>query len=192
MPLIRIRIAGAVAVTLLCLSTAWGQVTQTPGGVEATLGDHKPTVPPTPAEFVFPAEPQVVHDPNAKRFTVNQFKLVGNTIFSNLLLQELLEGYLDLQLNLYDLTKAADRITRFYRDNGYAVARAVIPVQRVTNGVVRVEVIEGRIDKVKVTGTKHYSKSLVLAATKDLADGGVVTMDKLERDLLLLSTTCRA
>ncbi|HUO45179.1 MAG TPA: ShlB/FhaC/HecB family hemolysin secretion/activation protein [Burkholderiales bacterium] len=153
----------------------------------ATLGEHKPTVPPTPAELVFPAEPRIMHDPNARRFTVNRFKLVGNTVFSDLVLQRLLEGYLDLQLNLYDLTKAADRITRFYRDHGYAVARAVIPAQKVENGTVRIEVIEGRIDKIMVAGNKRFPKSLVLSRTKDLADGSIVEMDRLERDLLLLN-----
>ena len=187
MPLARIKIGGAVAL-MLWFSTGWAQVAPTPGGVGATLGEHKPTVPPSPAEFVFPAEPEKVpHDPNARRFTVNGFKLVGNTVYSNLLLQRLLEGYLDLQLNLYDLTKAADRITRFYHEHGYAVARAVVPAQKVERGVVRIEIIEGRIAKVKVTGNKRYRTASLLARTRNLADGGVVTMDKLERNLLLLN-----
>ena len=184
---IHIRIVVAAAM-LLCFFAAWGQEAPTPGEVGATLGERKPKVPPSPAEFVFPAEPaKILHDPNAKRFTVNQFKLIGNTAFSNLLLQRLLEGYLDLQLNLYDLTKAADRITRFYRDHGYAVARAVIPAQKVERGIVRIEIIEGRIAKVTAVGNRRYRSSFLLARTKSLADGGVVTMDKLEKNLLLLN-----
>ena len=177
-----------VVLALACAApSAWAQLI-TPGRVLDTVPDRKPMLPPTPAEVVFPApQPYIKHDPDAPRFSVNAFDFTGNTVFPEQLLKRRLEGFIDLQLNLYDLDRAADAITRFYRDNGFPIARAIIPAQKVEKGIVRIEVIEGRIGKVTVVGNQRYSSERILAYTEDLQRDGLVTLRALERALLLMN-----
>lgn len=184
MPLLLIvvlALAGAAA-------PAWGQAGITPGRVLDTVPASKPALPATPPEVVFPApQPYVRHDPNAPRFSVNAFAFTGNTVFPDAVLKRRLERFVDLQLNLYDLTRAADAITRFYRDQGFPIARAIVPAQRVEKGVVRIEVIEGRIGKIGVVGNQRYASETLLAYTESLPGAGLVTLAGLERSLLLLN-----
>ncbi len=180
-----------VALALACAavsSPAWGQAGITPGRVLDTVPDRKPVLPATPPQVVFPApQPFVRHDPNAPRFTVNAFAFTGNTVFPERVLKRRLERFVDLQLNLYDLNRAADAITRFYQDQGYPIARALIPAQKVERGVVRIEVIEGRIGKISVIGNQRYETETVLAYAEPIASAGLVTLGSLERSLLLMN-----
>lgn len=102
-------------------------------------------------------------------------------------MKRLVERFVDMELNLYDLNKAADTITDFYHRRGYTLARAVIPAQKVENGVVQIQIIEGRIGKVSVTGNQRFSSSYIAARSKLLSPGTLVTTDRLETTLLLLN-----
>lgn len=175
------------ALLSVAIAPAWGQVI-TPGGVLDTTPFRKPLLPPTPPEVIFPApRPDAVHDPAAPRFTVNSFAFTGSTVFREQLLKRLVERFVDMQLNLYELNLAADAITKFYRDNGFPIARAIIPAQKVENGIVRVEVIEGRIGQVSVAGNDGYREDTILARTANLSRQQLVTIDRLERSLLLIN-----
>lgn len=167
---------------------AFAQTPLTPGAVQDTIGPTAPPPKPPPAQLVFPKPPPPVeHDPNARRFTVNSFQFVGNTVYSTQALKRLIERYVDLQLNLHDLSRAADSVTRFYQDNGYPVARAVVPAQKVDKGIVRIEVIEGHVGQVRFEGNRRYSTGYLEWRINSLRPGALITTNGLEQDLLLLN-----
>lgn len=179
----------AVLLAACCAAPpAWGQAGVTPGRVIDTIQDRQPPLPPTPPEVIFPqTRPDAVHDPAAPRFTVNAFAFVGNTVFSERLLKRVVDGYVDQQLNLHDLNRAADAVTRHYRDNGYPIARAIIPAQKVEQGVVRIEVIEGRIANIAVAGNRRYASQALVERMETLKSGELIGLAALERSLLLLN-----
>lgn len=170
------------------VAPAWGQAGITPGRVIDTVPDRRPGLPPTPPEVIFPqTRPDAIHDPAGPRFTVNAFAFVGHSVFPDSMLKRVLEHFIDLQLNLYDLNRAADAVTRFYRDNGYPIARAIIPAQKVEKGVVRIEVIEGRIANIAVAGNERYSADTITARAAGLSGSELITLPRLERGLLLMN-----
>lgn len=160
----------------------------TPGAVMDTLPSSRPLMPATPAQILIPDQPTPnLHDRRGKRFAVHSFKFVGNTAFGSQELKRVIERYRDLELNLYQLNVAADAITEYYRDKGYTLARAVIPPQKVEDGVVTVAVVEGRLGKVLFSGNKRYSDATLRRHTPNLKEGELLTTAKLERSLLLLN-----
>ena len=160
----------------------------TPGAVMDTLPSSRPLLPTTPAQVLIPDQPTPnLHDRRGKRFAVHSFRFVGNTAFGSQELKRVIERYRDLELNLYQLNVAADAITEYYRDKGYTLARAVIPPQKVEDGVVTIAVIEGRLGKVIFSGNKRYSEETLRRHTPNLREGELLTTDKLERSLLLLN-----
>jgi hemolysin activation/secretion protein len=137
---------------------------------------------------IFPLQPGAPGgDRNGPRFQVHAFNFVGNTAFTEERLKRVVDRFLDLELNLYDLNVAADAVTEFYHDQGYTLARAVIPAQRVQDGQVQIAIVEGRIGKVLFSGAKRYDEGFLNARVPSLAPGTLVTTDRLERDLLLLN-----
>ena len=83
----------------------------------------------------------------------------------------------------------ARRITRYYREKGFAVARAYLPAQNVTDGRVTIAIIEGRIASHKVNNQSRLSDERVNAFLSDVKDGDVVRGADIDRSLLLLMDT---
>jgi len=186
----RLNRAAALAFAAACILTApaLAQTPLTPGAVQDTIGPIKPPPKPVPGQLVFPKPaPSVAHDPNGQRFSVNAFEFTGNTVYSTQVLKRLTERFIDLQLNLYDLTRAADTLTRFYQENGYPVARAVLPAQKVDKGIVRIEIIEGRVGEVRFEGSRRYTPDFLRWRLSTLTPGSLITSEGLERDLLLMN-----
>ena len=55
-----------------------------------------------------------------------------------------------------------------YRDLGFVTVSVTLPKQKLTNGVVQVKVVEGRLADIKVKGNLHYSQANVLRALPSL------------------------
>ena len=121
--------------------------------------------------------------------TVKAVTFSGNTAVPTAELQEAVAGVVGRQVTLNDLRVAADKISDIYRAQGYMVARAYIPAQQIKDGVVEIQIIEGRRDGLSVKSSgdpmvnESYQQSVVDAA---LPQGQVLTEADLERGLLLL------
>jgi len=74
--------------------------------------------------------------------TVKAFHVVGATVYTEHELLALLNPFKDRSLSFADLEEAAATITRYYRKNGYLVARAYVPAQQIKDGVVEITVLE--------------------------------------------------
>ncbi len=162
-------------------------VPPTPGSVRGLVPAERNRAN-NPAQIILPDQPgQAIHDRRGKRFQVHAFRFVGNTAFTAQRLKRVVERFVDLELNLYDLNVAADAVTEFYHDRGYNLARAVIPAQKVEDGAVTIAVVEGRAGNVLFSGQKRYDATLLRDYMRPLTTGSLVTTDKLERSLLLLN-----
>ena len=167
---------------------AYAEAPPTPGAVLGTLPPSRSVLPSSPAQILLPESSALpVLDRNGKRFQVHAFHFVGNTAFSRMRLKRVVGRFVDLELNLYELNLAADAVTEFYRDHGYTLAHAIIPAQRVEDGVVTIAVIEGRVGRVLFSGNDSYSDAFLQARVSHLKSGKLVTSRDLERTLLLLN-----
>lgn len=85
-----------------------------------------------------------------------------------------------------DLEDIANQITRYYRERGIILAKAYIPAQDVSNGVVTFSVLEGKLDRVAVTGNKRYSEERLQQPFEDQL-GKAVDSRKVEESLYLIN-----
>ena len=86
--------------------------------------------------------------------------LVGNSVFS----EEDLKSYLGIegkQVDTEELTALAELITDFYVQQGFIASGAYLPEQDVSNGVVRIEIIEGELEQINFNGLKSIRKSYI-------------------------------
>lgn len=99
----------------------------------------------SPAPQSLPAPPVP-----AAAFRLNDLRLNGVKALSNEELQSITQPYIGRDVTLGDLEALAQAITARYRERGYFLAQAVVPVQTVQGGVVEISVIEGRLGKIDV------------------------------------------
>ena len=89
-------------------------------------------------------------------------------------------------LTISRLQQSADLISRYYRERGYILAQAILPVQTVEDGVVRIELLEGRLGRILVEGNRIYSKDLLRDEFAPLL-GRAVRHGEVEERLITLS-----
>lgn len=97
-------------------------------------------------------------------------------------IQAVTASYIGKQVTLKDLREMADKITNIYRDKGYMTCGAVLPPQRIRDGVVEIRLIEGKTGNVNLTGNR-YTKSEYIMNRINLKPGEIANTEKLNRDL---------
>ncbi|MDB5999399.1 MAG: polypeptide-transport-associated protein, partial [Rhizobacter sp.] len=109
-----------------------------------------PVQPAAPARTpsVVPAVPPSAAVDSQLRINVTRFVVRGATLIPETELQTLLAPYLG-DRSFADLQKAADAIAAAYRARGL-LARALLPEQALTGGVVTIAVVEARLGGVRI------------------------------------------
>jgi len=119
--------------------------------------------------------------------TVNGFHITGQDVFSESQLTALLGDSVGKALTLAELSQRAERISQYFRDRGYLVARAFIPPQQSTDGEITIEVVVGHYGQIDIRNHSRLSTSYIQKLVSPLKSSGVIRRDNLERVLLLLS-----
>lgn len=133
--------------------------------------------------------PSRLVSPSQGRVRVKDFRISGNTLVSTEELSGLVRNLAGQELDFADLQAAAARLTACYRQHGYLLARAYLPPQEVTDGVVEIAILEGRISAVEVatTGGRLEKRLVEKLFAPVIARGTAVQGRDLERGLLLLN-----
>lgn len=119
---------------------------------------------------------------------VQRIEFTGNTKVATATLEQRVAQHLGKRMTLAELYAVATDLTRFYQSQGYPLASVNVPVQRVANGRVLLEVTEGRIGKVRIEKQGGFYRAEVLQNhLSELRTGEVVTAANLEREILLLN-----
>ncbi|MBF0362814.1 MAG: ShlB/FhaC/HecB family hemolysin secretion/activation protein [Oligoflexia bacterium] len=83
---------------------------------------------------------------NENQIYIEKIILEGVSVFSKQELEKVYEDSLKRKYTLPEFKKMLRKISRFYRKNGYILARATVPDQQMTNSTVKIQIFEGIID----------------------------------------------
>lgn len=125
--------------------------------------------------------------PPSQPVPIKLLRIVDNTSFATEVLHALVADQEGKSLTLPELDEVARRITTYYQNQGFPLTRAIIPAQSIRDGVVVIQVIEARFDKVSLNNQSKVNDSLLNATLAPLSKGKIITDDELNRSLLLLS-----
>ncbi|NET43421.1 ShlB/FhaC/HecB family hemolysin secretion/activation protein [Okeania sp. SIO2B3] len=95
------------------------------------------------------------------QITVTQFVVVGSTVFSSTELAEILEPFTDRPISFAELLEAQTAVTQLYFDRGYVTSGAFIPPQTLQDGKVTIEVIEGVVEEIEISGLKRLNSGYI-------------------------------
>ncbi|MBD2068498.1 ShlB/FhaC/HecB family hemolysin secretion/activation protein [Leptolyngbya sp. FACHB-671] len=110
--------------------------------------------PPAPAPDELPGElPETI--------TVSAFEVVGSTVFDEETLAAATEPFTNRPISFAELLQARSAVTQLYIDAGYVTSGALIPPQTLEDGVVTIQVIEGSLEEIVVTGNRRLNSSYV-------------------------------
>lgn len=115
-------------------------------------------------------------------FELKQVKCNSSEILTQEDIDAVTSAYIGRQVTVKELQEMAEKITDLYREKGYMTCGAVLPPQRIHEGVVEIRLIEGKTGEVTVTGNRHTRESYITGRL-GLKPGEIANVDKLNRDL---------
>lgn len=118
---------------------------------------------------------------------LKRIRFVGNTVFGEALLLATLGDVLGKPYDFSGFQKISDRVSQFYRANGYPFARALIPQQSMKDGELTIQVLEGRYGEVRVKAADPQVQAAVQAYLSELRTGDPIAAKPLERAVLNLN-----
>lgn len=151
-----------------------------------------PTVPALPAPLPSLRLQQTPIDTQApeqaaRSFVAKRLQLTGVSVYTESELVRVSGFVPDRGVTLQTLSGMADKITQRYRQDGFLVARAYVPAQTITDGTVKMAVIEGQYGQLKVNNTSSLDPKVPRDLLSGLSVGDVIATAPLEERLLLLS-----
>ncbi|EKV02205.1 hemolysin activation/secretion protein [Leptolyngbya sp. PCC 7375] len=106
-------------------------------------------------------------------FLIDRFEFVNNTAFDDETLQGVTNEFTGESQTFADVAAARAAVTQLYIDEGYATSGAIVPQQQIVDGIVLMEIIEGSLSEILVTGNRrlhpgYISSRIALGATAPL------------------------
>jgi hemolysin activation/secretion protein len=144
-------------------------------------------IPPPKIEIQIPEGASALREKLEKiKLFLRDVQIKGATVFSEKDLKPFYEHLLGKEISLSEIFLIEEKITREYRGNGYILSRALIPEQRITEGVVQLQVIEGFINNISIQGGDDMHRTMHSYLDKLLASRPL-HIRELERYLLLVN-----
>lgn len=134
-------------------------------------------------------KPEARTDETDFSFLVKEFRLKGANRFSESELKALIAEFTGRKVTLSELNAGADRISKHYRAHNLPFVQVFIPPQDVTEGIVEIRIVEGRVGRVEArVATKSRVKPAVARWLSDpLPVGAPIDYTVLTRSILLLN-----
>lgn len=141
-----------------------------------------------------------------KKIILREVRFEGETLLlppsnrNNKALQAVITPWLGQKLTFNDLQTMTLAVTRFYRQQGFIAAQAILPPQTIREGIVIVRILPGRLDKPEVNNQSRLntgfataviesnscSKAVGFLGDKDCA-ASPAELSRLERAALILN-----
>jgi hemolysin activation/secretion protein len=131
------------------------------GGSAPALAPVEPT-PLAPSETPSTAPRQSVPEtslPNQPIFVLKSVRIDGNTVLDKAAIDSVTAPFLNRPVGLRDLEEIRQQITLLYVNRGYVNSGAVLPDQTITDGVLVLRVVEGRLTEIDLTGNRYFRTS---------------------------------
>lgn len=150
---------------------------------------------PSPAPLPEPQKPEEKKEPSKPKageiqFEVKQFVLEGVKTIPEKDVQNVLKPWTNTPITFDDLQRACDAIVALYRKAGFTV-QAIVPPQKIADGVVRILVTEAKLGKVLIDtpdGAVRFSKERAAEyITYANPPGDPLNTEALEKALILLN-----
>lgn len=116
-------------------------------------------------------------------FEIKSFRIEGNSLFEDETIQEVIEEFKGPNRTAEDVEKARDRVEKFYHRAGYPTVLVNIPEQAVDEGLIRLEVIESRIRRVRITGNRYFTMEKILRDLPSFRPGKILYVPRIKDEI---------
>ncbi|HSI59101.1 MAG TPA: ShlB/FhaC/HecB family hemolysin secretion/activation protein [Ideonella sp.] len=143
------------------------------------------------AQSPSPAPAPVAAAPAAQEpaFDIWEYEIEGNTVLGVEAIEAAVRDHLGPDRSMKDVDAARNALEAAYQKAGYLTVLVDVPEQRVDGGIVLLQVIEGQVGGLYVTGSRYHSQGYIRNAVTGLAPGTVPNFNEVQQQLALVNRT---
>jgi hemolysin activation/secretion protein len=127
-----------------------------------------------------PTQPTATTPDSDVKFRVDRFEILGSTRFSPAELDSITAPFTGRELSFAEVLQVRSAITKLYTDAGYVTTGAIVAPQAMPNGVLQIQVIEGQLEDIQVSGNQRLRTSYIRDRIKPDAIAPLNVPDLLE------------
>lgn len=116
-------------------------------------------------------------------FFIKTIQIQGNTLLPESKLSPLVAHLTQSEQALDTLKKGAEAIQKMYRDAGYGGVVAFIPEQKLDDGNVVIQVLEGKLTAVQISGNENLDEANILASLPHLQKNETPVIRDIDRNI---------
>ena len=124
---------------------------------------------------------------DGEKFDVWEYRVLGSKVLEAKAVERAVYGHLGSGKTIADVEQARLALETAYRNAGYSTVFVDIPEQTVDSGIVRLNVTEGKLDRLRVTGARYFSNRQILAQLPSLEPGAVPHFPDVQKELAALN-----
>ncbi len=121
--------------------------------------------------------------PETRKFDIWEYRVKGNHRLQQTVVERSVYPFLGEAKSIDDVDKARQSLETAYRSAGYPTVLVDIPEQDVVNGVVYLNVTEGQVDRLKITGSKYHSLEKIRDKLSSVAEGSVPELSAFQDEM---------
>lgn len=122
-------------------------------------------------------------------FDVWEFRVTGNTLLDDTLVERSVYPYLGRGKTIDDIEAAQVALQTLFKDNGYPTVLVNIPQQDVSDGIVQLDIVQGRVGRLKVSGSRYFSLGRIRSTVPALAENEVPHLPSVQQQLQELNAS---
>lgn len=135
-------------------------------------------------EALPPEEPKV---PEAT-VILKKIEVTPSSVIPHEELRKITSEYESHRVSMAQLYEMVGRINQWYKQRGYVTAMAFLPPQKISEGILKVTLVEGKVGNVTVEGNKSTRDSYIKKRL-NLPAGELLSIHSLNRDLVWFNGT---
>ena len=115
--------------------------------------------------------------PAVPHFAISGFHVVGNTLLPPERVLELLHPFTGPGRDFGTVQEALEAFQEEYRRLGYTTVHVLLPEQELERGEVKLQVVEGKLEAVRVEGNRYFDTENIRRTVPGLKEGAVPNID---------------
>lgn len=132
--------------------------------------------------------PKEEHPSGETTIEVSKFTVNRSEILSAAELKEVTAKYEGKKLTIKELYAVVAEINQLYKAKGYITAKAILPPQKIEHGIVKLQLVEGRIGDILLEGNRHTNGNYIKDRIS-MQPGDLLKLDKLQQGIFYFNNT---
>jgi hemolysin activation/secretion protein len=122
-----------------------------------------------------------------RKLFIREYRVTGSKILTPVEIGDTVYPFLGPDRSLDDVESARKALEDAYHNRGYNTVQVQIPKQEGRGGIVFLEVVENKVGRLRVKGSRYFSLDAIRKSVPALAPGTVPNFNELQKQLIAVN-----